>query len=240
VSPVRRPVIVGLSRGIGTSTLAAALHATDGALLRPGTAGEADVLLCPADAVSLRNAAALACAPSGPRPVLVIAGTPGPPAAPPRAVHGFTAGLALPHLARWAGRADARGAAGAVLAFPPEALPGDVASYAAALRDLVEALTASGVLRRTAPPPVSRPVAGGLRRGLQPSARPVAGTSSATTAATPTDASPIIASPIVAPPLTTPIRSTASPASAWTWPGPEPDDDTLEAGPLPLPAGRAG
>ncbi|WP_143517131.1 hypothetical protein [Pseudonocardia sp. MH-G8] len=239
MSPVRRPVIVGLARGIGTSTLAAALHATDGALLRPGTAVEADVLLCPADAVSLRNAAALACAPSGPRPVLVLAGTPGPPVAPPRAVHGLTAVLALPHLARWTGRADARGSAGAVLAFPPETLPGDVASYAAALRDLVEALTESGLLRRRTPPPVSRPVAGGLRRGLQPSARPVACSSTSSSTTPSTAATPIVTPPLTRPPLT-PARTTTAPAPAWAFPGPEPDDDTLEAGPPPLPAGRAG
>jgi hypothetical protein len=207
VNAVRRPVVRGLSRRTGTSTLAAALHATDGGLLRPGTAGEVDVLLCPADAPSLRHAAGLACAPSGPHPVLVLAEAPGAPAAPPRPAHGFAAALTLPHLARWVGtHADTRAAAGAVLAFPPEALPPDVAAYAAALHRVVDVLTGSGVLDRPSPPAVSRPAATVLRRGLQP--RPVA--------------------------APTPLRTAGS------RPRPEPDDDALEAGSPPLPAGRAG
>jgi hypothetical protein len=210
VSAVRRPVIAGLSRRTGTSTLAAALHATDGGLLRPGTAGEADVLLCPADAPAVRHATGLACAPTGPRPVLVLAQAPGPPAPPPRAVHGFAAVLTLPHLLRWTGPAGARATAASVLAFPPEALPPDVAAYAAALRRVVEVLTGSGVLERLAPPLVSRPAAAVLRRGLQPLPRSVA-------TATP-----------------------ATQAVAWTGSWTEPDDDTLEAGPPPLAAGRAG
>jgi len=223
VSAVRRPVIVGLSRRTGTSTLAAALHATDGGLLRPGTAGEADVLVCPADGPSMRHAARLACAPAGPRPILVLAQAPGPPAAPPRAAHGFAAVLPLPHLARWAGPpgtgVDTRATAGSVLAFPPEALPPDVASYAAALRRVVEVLTGSGMLDRLAPPLVSRPAATVLRHGLQPLPRSVA-----------------TAMP------TTPLITTLTTTPAVTWAGarPEPDDDTLEAGPPPLAAGRAG
>ena len=74
MTAVRRPVIAGVTHGSGTSTLAAALHTIDGGLLAPGTAGEADVLVCRSDEQSLRQAAALACAPSGPRPVLVLAG----------------------------------------------------------------------------------------------------------------------------------------------------------------------
>ncbi|TQM06220.1 hypothetical protein [Pseudonocardia kunmingensis] len=220
MSAVRRPVIVGLARGAGTSTLAAALHATDGGLLRPGAAGEADVLLCPSDAASVGHAARLARAPAGPRPVLVLAQAPGPPAAPPRAIHGFAAVLALPHLARWAGTDD-RATAAAVLAFPPDALPPDVASYAAALRRVVDVLTGSGMLDRLAPPLVSRPAAAVLRIGLQPLPRPVATAAPTTLAAT-----------------TAP--TTTAPVPRWVGPRSEPDDDTLEAGPPPLAAGRAG
>jgi hypothetical protein len=222
VSAVRRPVIVGLSRRTGTSTLAAALHATDGGLLRPGTAGEADVLLCPADEPSLRHAATLACAPAGRRPVLVLAQAPGPPAPSPRAPHGFAAVLTLPHLARWSGPAgtcpDHRATAASVLAFPPDSLPPDVASYAAALRRVVGVLTGSGLLGQ-APSLVSRPATSVLRHGLQPLPRSVA-----------------TAVPTVQPAPT----PTTTPGTAWSWARPEPDDDTLEAGPPPLAAGRAG
>jgi len=162
VTGVRAPLVVGLSRRLGTSTLAAALHATDGGLLAPGTAGEADIVLCLADEPTLRHVALLAYAPTGPRPVLVVAGA----AAPVRA-GGFGAVVALPHVRRWAGAPDARGEAAAALAFPPEELPHDVAAYAAALHGLVHALTGSQLLRRSAPPLVSRPVTGGLWRGLR-------------------------------------------------------------------------
>jgi hypothetical protein len=171
VTGVRAPVVVGLSRCLGTSTLAAALHATDGGLLAAGTAGEADAVLCRADEPSLRHAALLACAPGGPRPVLVPVG---PGAAPPAPAVGFGAVVVLPHVRRWAGTPDVRGEAAAVLAFPPEQLPLEVRAYAAALHGVVRALTGSELLHRTTPPLVSRPTTARLWRGLQPLARPVA------------------------------------------------------------------
>jgi hypothetical protein len=167
MTAVRRPVITSVTRSSGTSTLAAALHTVDGGLLAPGTAGEADVLVCRSDEQSLRLAAALACAPSGPRPVLVLAGiAPGlpTPAVPPGR---FGAVVALPHVRRWfAG--DAREEAAAVLAYPPERLPRDVRGYAAALHRIVSALVGSGQLQRGVPPLVSRPTATGVWRGLRP------------------------------------------------------------------------
>jgi hypothetical protein len=176
VSAVRRPVITGVTRGSGTSTLAAALHTIDGGLLAPGTAGEADVLICRSDEQSLRQAAALACAPSGPRPVLVLAGiAPGIPA-PLVPAGRFGAVVALPHVRRWL-VADSRGEAAAVLAYPPERLPPDVRGYAAALHRIVSALVGSGQLQRSVPPLVSRPTTTGMWRGLPPAgptvARPV-------------------------------------------------------------------
>jgi hypothetical protein len=167
MTAVRRPVITGVTRSSGTSTLAAALHTIDGGLLAPGTAGEADVLVCRSDEQSLRQAAALACAPSGPRPVLVLAGiAPGipTPAIPPGR---FGAVVTLPHVRRWfAG--DAREEAAAVLAYPPERLPPDVRGYAAALHRIVSALVGSGQLQRGVPPLVSRPTATAVWRGLRP------------------------------------------------------------------------
>jgi hypothetical protein len=167
VTAVRRPVITGVTGGSGTSTLAAAMHTIDGGLLAPGTAGEVDVLVCRSDEPSLREAAALACVPSGPRPVLVLAGiAPGVPT-PSVPVGRFGAVVALPHVRRWFG-ADARGEAAAVLAYPPERLSPDVRGYAAALHRIVAALVGSGQLQRGVPPLVSRPVTAALWRGLQP------------------------------------------------------------------------
>jgi hypothetical protein len=164
---VRRPVITGVTRGCGTSTLAAALHTIDAGLLVPGAAGEADVLVCRSDEQSLRQAAGLACAPSGPRPVLVLAGiAPGIPT-PPVPAGRFGAVVALPHVRRWfAG--DARGEAAAVLAYPPERLPPDVRGYAAALHRIVSALVGSGQLQRSGPPLVSRPATADRWQGLRP------------------------------------------------------------------------
>lgn len=174
MSGVRRPVVMGLSPGAGSSTLTAALHATDGGLLSPGTVGEADILLCRADLPSLRHATALACAPAGPQPVLVLA-TPhgGPSTAPPVQIGRFGAFVALPYVGRWDGAPCVRREAAAALAFPLEDLPPGVATYAAALRRLVGVLSSSGLLGRSTPPLVSRPATGPLRRGLQPLARPV-------------------------------------------------------------------
>ena len=165
MTAVRRPVITGVTRGSGTSTLAAALHAVDGGLLAPGSAGEADVLVCRSDEQSLRQVATLACAPSGLRPVLVLAGiargvpTPSVPAGQ------FGAVVVLPHVRRWFG-GDARAEAAAVLAYPPERLPSDVRGHAAALHRIVSALVGSGQLQRAVPPLVSRPVTATLWRGL--------------------------------------------------------------------------
>jgi hypothetical protein len=167
MNDVRRPVITGVTRGSGTSTLAAALHTIDGGLLEPGTAGAADVVVCRSDELSLREAATLACAPSGPRPVLVLAGiAPGiPTPAVPAGLFGAVA--ALPHVRRWIA-GDARSEAAAVLAYPPERLPPDVRGYAAALHRIVSALVGSGQLQRAVPPLVSRSVTTALWRGLPP------------------------------------------------------------------------
>jgi hypothetical protein len=167
MSTVRRPVISGVTRSCGTTTLAAALHTVDGGLLAPGMPGAADVLVCRSDEQSLRQAATLACAPAGPRPVLVLAGIAPGIAVPAVPAGRFAAVVALPHVRRWLG-GDARAEAEAVLAYPPERLPPDVRGYAAALHRIVSALVGSGQLQRAVPPLVSRPVTAVLWRGLQP------------------------------------------------------------------------
>jgi hypothetical protein len=207
---VRAPVVVGLSRGNGASTLAAALHADDGGLLAPGTAGEADILLCRADERSVREAAALACAPAGPPPVLALAT--GPEAAggmPPLPARRFAAVVALPHVEHWAAT-DVRGEARAVLAVPATDLPIPVRRYATALCRLVAALTGSALLDRTSPPLVSRPTSSPLRHGLRPVGLPGPAAQARTV------------------PLPVPLELR-----------PEPDDEALEAEPVPVTAGRA-
>jgi hypothetical protein len=165
MSAVRKPVITGITRASGTSTLAAALHTIDGGLLVPGAAGEADVLVCRSDEQSLRQAATLACAPSGHRPLLVLAGIAPGISTPTVPAGRFGVVVALPHVRRWfAG--DARAEAAAVLAYPPERLPPDVRGYAAALHRIVSALVGSGQLQRAVPPLVSRPATATLWHGL--------------------------------------------------------------------------
>jgi hypothetical protein len=213
VSAVRPPVIAGLTAGAGTSTLAAALHARDGGLLGHRAAGEADVVVCGSSEASLREAGALACAPSGPRPVLAVVHAV-PDASDVaglvrRVRPRYGAVVVLPHVARWHGLAVPRDEAAAVLALPSDHLTSPVRVYAAALRTLVGALAGSGLLERTAPPLITRPQTVTLWRGLQPVER-------------------------VAP--TRPVRLGA------VTPEPELDDEAIEAGPVrpAVGAGRAG
>ena len=166
MSRLRPPVVAGLVRGAGASTLAAALHAVDGGPLAPGAAGEADVLLCPADEPSLRQAATLVCTPARPRPVLVLTGRVRSGAAALVPAARFGGVVVLPHVRRWVG-GDGPGEARAVLAFAPEDLPPDVRPYAAALHRLVTTLTGSGLLHGS-PPLITRPLASTLWRGLRP------------------------------------------------------------------------
>ena len=208
---VRVPVVVSLTQGGGASTLAAALHADDGGLLEPGTAGEADILLCQEPAV--RQAAALACAPTGPRPVLALVTAPGVAAGtpPPVLARRFAAVVELPHIGHWAATADVRREAATVLALPVLDLPPPVRRYAAALHRLVAALTESGLLERTSAPLVSRPSTGTLWRGLRP---------------------------VQLPGLAAPIRPVPVPVPLGVWS--EPDDEAIEAEPMPVTAGRTG
>lgn len=172
MSPVRPPVIAGLAPGSGTSTLAAALHARDAGVLPDRFASEADIVVCRAEA--LRHAAALACSPTGPRPVLaVLLDESGREAVTPRlaAVRArFGAVTALPQVPHWRGTAVPNEAA-TVLALNSIYLLEPLQAYAAALRVLVAALTGTGVLQRSAPPMVSRPITEGLWPGLRTAER---------------------------------------------------------------------
>ncbi len=203
MNPPRTPVIAGLTGGAGTSTLAAALHASDNGR----ASGTADVLVCRSAEASLRHAAALPGAPPGPRPVLAVildAAVPAPDALAAR-LRGlesrFGAVVLVPHVARWHGLSGPCADAAAVLAQPVEHLPLPLQPYAAAMRLLVAAMVRSGQLGRSAPPTVSRPRTVQLWHGLQPVERGVS--------------------------LRSPRAGTVS--AIPTLRVPEPDDDALEA-----------
>jgi hypothetical protein len=222
VSPVRPPVIAGLAPGSGTSTLAAALHARDAGVLPDRFAGEADIVVCRAGA--LRHAAALACSPTGPRPVLaVLLDESGREAVTPRlaAVRArFGAVTALPQVRHWRGAA-VKDEAATVLALNSIYLLEPLQAYASALRVLVAALTGTGVLQRSSPPMVSRPITEGLWPGLRSAERV-------------TPLRPIPFTPLPAPVTRPPARPTSEATN-------ELDDEALEAllPDPPAPAGRS-
>ena len=136
----RPPLVAGIAPGVGTSTLAAALHARDGGVLDR----RADIVVCRPTAAALRAAAAVTG--HGPRPVLVVTG--GPMAAPlPAALRArFGAVVEVPHVPRWAGREAPLAEAAEVLVEPAQDRPEALHRYAAALRIVVAALLGSGQL----------------------------------------------------------------------------------------------
>jgi len=177
VSPVRRPVIVGLAAGDGATTLAAALHAHDGGRLEARATRGADIVVC--RQASLRQAATLVCAPARPRPLLAIILGPGDEQEPAGGLHHalhqrFGAVVALPHVAQWHHLARAGHDAAAVLAQPPEQLPSPLREHATALRALVTALVGSGLLARPVPPLLARPSADRTQAIPVPAMRPAA------------------------------------------------------------------
>ncbi|MCO1657250.1 hypothetical protein [Pseudonocardia humida] len=165
----RTPLVTGIDTGVGTSTLAAALHARDGGVL----SREADVVVCAATEESLRAAAVVACPGSGPRPVLVVTGGPLAAPLPPAIRTRYCAVVDLPRIDDWAAEA------GDVLGIPADRLTAPLQSYAEALRALVSALLSGGVLAASAPPMVIRPRAADPWRGTHrptppPPVRPAA------------------------------------------------------------------
>jgi hypothetical protein len=171
----RVPLIAGVEPGVGTSTLAAALHAEDGGLLGQ----EADVVVCGSAAPSLRAAAEVICPGRGPRPVLAIVVDPvaGPVSAPlpPVLSTRFATIVQIPHVHGWDGHEAPDEEAAAVLAETPDQLDPTLRPYSAALRAVVAALVDSGQLSRGTPPMVIRPL-----RGRERVSRPEPGYARAT------------------------------------------------------------
>ncbi|MEJ8281161.1 hypothetical protein [Pseudonocardia spirodelae] len=160
----RAPVVGGLCGGVGTTTVARALHARDlgrvgGADLLP------DVVLTRDTVAGLAAAARVAPAAGAGAPVLALhPGGTGPDGIDAAAAGaGWAAVVALPAVPGWARSADPWSDAAGVLAAPgPSAA---VRRYAEALGRIVAALTASGRLDR----PLTAVHTGGLRpvRGVR-------------------------------------------------------------------------
>jgi hypothetical protein len=159
---MRAPLVAGVGGGVGTTTVAVALRGHDA-----GRVAERwpDILVCRGTLDSLRRAAAvLETADPDAFPVLAVTVDAARAARRPFRARlellepDLGALVLLPYVRRWATLADPLAEAVHLLAEPPERLPRPLRAYAAALRELVEAVTVSGRLdampdeRHTRPP----------------------------------------------------------------------------------------
>ncbi|MCW0213051.1 MAG: hypothetical protein OJJ54_06815 [Pseudonocardia sp.] len=160
MSGFRIPVVAGVSGGVGTTTVALALHGRDG-----GTeVGAADVVVCRCTAESLSRAGRLsATLGGGPPPVLAVTGG---PARRGRvadllgdALPGWSAVIELPTVTRCFALDDPYAEVRGLLGTQRETLPRPVRAYAAALGRLARAVAESGRLAGPAP---RRPASGPL------------------------------------------------------------------------------
>lgn len=184
---LRVPVIVGLGRGVGTSTVAAALHAHEGDDRDTG----ADVVVC----ADPERAATVATDRAGRLPLLAVTGA---GYVRSRSVEArFGAVVLLPHVGRWAGLARPSDELAALLGQPFDHLPRPLQDYAGALRLLAAALVRSGQLIDPSPPSVLRPRAVALWRGLQPVERAA------------------VVRPVLRTPPTAPLTAVGRPEDSW-------------------------
>jgi len=148
-SGMRVPVVAGVGGGVGTTTVAVGLRGHDGGR----TAGRRpDILVCCDTLDSMQRAAEVLDA-AGPEPPPVLAVT-----LAGRTLRGAlrqrlellepdAAGLVLlPHVRRWSTLPDPLAEVARLLVDPADRLPRPVRAYAAALRELVAAVAASGRL----------------------------------------------------------------------------------------------
>jgi len=148
----RVPLVLGLGRRAGASTVAAALHAT--ALPTPVAWGpgswSADVAVCAGDEASLRRADAL----RGPAVLLVVLveDTTPPLARQQELARLHPSVVVLPHVPEWAGLSGVPDEADALFARQPEQLPPALSAYTRGLRLAVAALLRTDVLARPQPP----------------------------------------------------------------------------------------
>lgn len=169
VTAMRAPVVAGVGGGVGTTTVAAALRGYDAGRV---TAGWPDILVCRGTLDSLRRAVSfLETADPEAFPVLAVTLDAARAARRPIRAHlerlepEFGALVVLPYVRRWATLADPVAQAAHLLTAPADRLPRPLRAYAAALRELVEAVTASGRLDATPDRPHSSPTGPGERNG---------------------------------------------------------------------------
>jgi len=163
VSAMRAPVVAGVSGGVGTTTVAVGLrghdsgrvtgHRPDGSPGGHRPDGSPDILVCRATLDSVRRAAAVLDEAGTEPPVLAVTLAGRVPRGPLRArmelLEPDAAALVLlPHVRRWCTLADPLAEAAQLLVEPVAQLPRPLRAYAAALRELVAAVAASGRLAR--------------------------------------------------------------------------------------------
>jgi hypothetical protein len=165
VTAMRAPVVAGVGGGVGTTTVAAALRGRDAGRV---TAGWPDILVCRGTLDSLRRAAAiLETADPEAFPVLAVTLDAARVTRRPIRAHlellepDLGVLVVLPYVRRWATLPDPVAEAAHLLAEPADRLPRPLRAYAAALRDLVDAVTASGRLDAAPVQPHSRPTGSG-------------------------------------------------------------------------------
>ncbi len=161
---MRVPVVAGVGGGVGTTTVAVGLRGHDGGRLagpRPG--GLPDIVVCRGTLDSVRRVADVldGAGPEAP-PVLAVTlvgrAVRGPLRARLDLLEPETAALVLlPHVRRWCTLPDPLAEAAHVLVEPAAQLPRPLRAYAAALRELVAAVAASGRLGRVAVEQPTRP-----------------------------------------------------------------------------------
>lgn len=155
----RTPVVLGLHRATGTTTVAAALHAHDGG----SRAAAADLVLCAGTEESLLRAGALAVGGARPWLAVVMVGAGRAPARgrlrlASRRCAGFTL---LPHVGPWAGLTRPVDDLPMVLGLRPDQVPPPLRAYAAGLRAIAAGLVRTGLLDQARPPVVAAARSGG-------------------------------------------------------------------------------
>ena len=167
MTAMRAPVVAGVGGGVGTTTVAGALRGHDAGRV---TGGWPDILVCRGTLDSLRRAAAvLQTADPDAFPVLAVTLDAARAARRPIRAHlellepDLGALVVLPYVRRWATLPDPVAEAAHLLTEPADRLPRPLRGYAAALRELVEAVTASGRLDATPDERHSRPTDSGGR-----------------------------------------------------------------------------
>jgi len=154
VTAMRAPVVAGVGGGVGTTTVAVALRGHDRGATGRRFDGLPDILVCRGTLDSVRRAAAvLDEAGTDPPPVLAVTLAGRAPRGPLRGrlelLEADVAALVLlPHVRRWCTLADPLAEAARLLVEPAAQLPRPLRAYAAALRELVAAVAASGRLAR--------------------------------------------------------------------------------------------